>query len=100
MCTIYIYIIIFIIFLLMCINHYKITENFDTFSPYIGNQTYPYVYEKNKDQAALRSTLKKWELPFNTNNSGYWYTQNKDNPPYVNLNSFEDLKQVRFTVPK
>jgi len=97
----FIYIIIFIIILLMCINHYKLTEHFDTFSPYMQNQSYPFVYEKNMDQAALRSTLKKWELPFNrNNNSGYWNTESKDATPFVPLKSYDDLKHIRFLVDK
>ena len=84
----------------MCINHYKVTESFDTFSPYLKNHAYPFVYEKRRDQAELRSTLKKWEDPINTNNSGYWIPDKQNNPPFVPLNSFEDLKQVRFFIPK
>lgn len=99
-CLYIVYTIILIIFLLICINQNKLTEGFDTFSPFLNNHAYPFVYEKTKDQAELRSTLKKWEVPFNTNSSGYWVPQKKDNPPFVPLYSYEDLKQVRFFIPK
>jgi hypothetical protein len=101
MCVNYFFITIVLILLLLFSIHYnKLTENFDTFSPYIPNQEYPFVFQKNIDQKALRSVLKKWEQPFNTNNSGYLYNQHKYNPPYINLNSFEDIKKVRFSIPK
>ena len=62
--------IILCVFLLIIIillaNYYiNLKESFDTFSPYAGNQSYPFVYQQQKDQAMLRKTLKKWELPFN-----------------------------------
>jgi predicted membrane-bound dolichyl-phosphate-mannose-protein mannosyltransferase len=98
--TYIILIIILIILLLVSINNCKLIEKFDTFSPYMGNHAYPFVYQKNKDQQELRSTLKKWEYPFNTNSNGYRDMEYNKNPPFVNLNSYEDLKQVRFTIPQ
>ena len=81
------------------VNYYRFMniESFDTFSPYSGNCSYPFVYKKNADQYELRKTLKSWEKPFNTNNEGYWWTQlNERFPPLVPLYNYEDMKQVRF----
>ena len=62
-------------------------EMFDSFSPYMGNESYPYVYQKTMDQKMLRNTLKKWEKPFNCNNEGYYNAGFY--PPFVNINSYE-----------
>jgi predicted nucleic acid-binding Zn ribbon protein len=61
-------IILLIIFILLIIcvyffmKQYKRISNvemFDSFSPYMGNESYPYVYQKTMDQKMLRNTLKK-----------------------------------------
>ena len=70
-------------------------ESFDTFSPYIGNQQYPYVYQKNKDEEMLRNTLEKWEKPFNCNNEGYYNAGFA--PPYVQISSYTQMKNKEFT---
>jgi len=71
-------------------------ESFDDFSPYAGNQLYPFVYEKHKDQKMLRATLKRWEDPFNTNDEGYYNAEPGATPPLVPIYSYDDIKEVRF----
>ena len=74
--------------------HVMNVESFDVFSPYIGNQQYPYIYQKTKDQAMLRDTLKKWEKPFNCNNEGYYNAG--FTPPFVQISSYTEMKNKQF----
>ena len=69
-------------------------ESFDGFSPYMGNQSYPFVYQKNLDQEKFKKTLAKWEKPFNCYNEGYYNAGFK--PPYVHISSYVEMKNRRF----
>ena len=90
--------IILCVFLLIIIilvaNYYiNLKESFDTFSPYAGNQSYPFVYQQQKDQAMLRKTLKKWELPFNCHsNAGYYNAEPNGIPPMISICSYNNFK--------
>lgn len=85
--------IFFIIILISLINYYfNVKETFDTFSPYAGNQSYPFVYEQQKDREILRKTLKIWEQPFNCHsNAGYYNAEPKGIPPLVSICSFNNF---------
>ena len=69
-------------------------ESFDNFSPYMGNNSYPYVYQKNNDQKMLNRTLENWEAPFNLNDEGYYNAGFL--PPYVYINSYKPMKYKLF----
>ena len=69
-----------IIFIIMR-NSFK--EHFDSFSPYKGNDSYPFVYEKHLDDVKLQETLNKWETPFNIHNEGYYNAEPGGNPPFA-----------------
>lgn len=71
-------------------------ESFDNFSPFIGNNDYPFVYQKNIDQKNLRQTLKQWEKPFNCNNEGYLNAEPTGTPPLVPLYSYVQRNEVEF----
>ena len=71
-------------------------ESFDDFSPFIGNNDFPYVYQKNNDQKNLRQTLKQWEKPFNCNNEGYINAEPTGIPPLVPLYSYVQRNEVEF----
>ena len=83
--------IIFIILMIIIlkINYY---ENFDDFSPYINNQTYPYFYQKNLDNKLLQKTLKKWEDPLSSDNEGYYNAEPNKLPPLVPLYNYSNKK--------
>jgi hypothetical protein len=66
-----------------------IKESFDTFSPYEGNQSYPFVYQKNIDQVNLQKTLKKYEVPFNCMNDGYYNAEPNKLPPLISICSYK-----------
>jgi hypothetical protein len=68
--------------------YHKNIESFDTFSPYQGNQSYPFVYEKTIDDINLQKTLIKWEAPFNANDEGYYNAQPDGLPPLVPIYSY------------
>ena len=86
--------------IVLIINYYKNNniENFNDFSPYINNLTYPYVYQKNLDNKLLQKTLKKWEDPLNLNNEGYYNAEPNRLPPLVPLYDYVDRKHVEFPV--
>lgn len=87
-------IIIIIILLNQIIN---INESFDVFSPYAGNQSYPFVYEKTLDQKMLQKKLKIYETPFNCiSNAGYYNAEPKGIPPLVSICSFESYQNPPF----
>lgn len=69
-------------------------ESFDNFSAYEGNQSYPFVYQKNNDQKMLNKTLQNWEAPFNNNNEGYYNAGFI--PPYVYINSYIPRNEKLF----
>ena len=71
---------ILVIFIIMR-NSFK--EHFDSFSPYKGNDSYPFVYEKHLDDVKLQETLNKWETPFNIHNEGYYNAEPGGNPPFA-----------------
>lgn len=74
----------------------NINENFDTFSPYRCNPTYPFYKQKLWDQKMLQNTLEKWEKPFNKNDEGYWNAEPSGKPPLVKIYSYDDRHKVRF----
>lgn len=87
--NIFIFILIIILLIILIITFINSNiESFGDFSPYIGNQAYPYVYQKHADQKALRQTLKNWEKPFNYNNEGYYNAEPKGLPPLSPIVSF------------
>jgi uncharacterized protein YxeA len=96
----FILIILVILIIILVIIYYKNKniEKFNDFSPYINNQTYPYVYQKNLDNVLLQRTLKKWEDPFNTHDEGYYNAEPNKGPPLVPLYSYEDMREVKFPV--
>jgi hypothetical protein len=77
-------------------DNYITVESFDDFSPYSGNQAYPFVYEKQNDQKMLKQTLKKWEDPFNANDEGYYNAEPTGDPPLVPIYSYDDMEDMRF----
>jgi hypothetical protein len=79
--------------------HVMNVESFDDFSPYSGNQSYPFVYQKNQDQQMLRKTLRQWEQPFNCNDEGYYNAEPKGIPPMVPISSYVDLQHKKFLFP-
>jgi len=96
-------IIILIIFfcIINCMLKYTLNkkiENFHDFSPYLGNQLYPYADQKNLDNLLLQDTLKKWEAPFNSNNEGYYNAEPNKIPPLVPIYDYDDRKEVTFPV--
>lgn len=94
--SIIIFLIIVILFIFFNIFlKQKYIENFDQFSPYMGNLQYPYIYQKNMDQIMLKEKLKEWETPFNMNNEGYY---NKKNTPLIYISSYIDMKDKLFNV--
>jgi len=96
--SIYVILILIIIILFIFLNRFlkqRYIENFDQFSPYMGNLQYPYIYQKNIDQIMLKEKLKEWETPFNMNNEGYY---NKRNTPFVYISSYIDMKDKLFNV--
>jgi len=100
----FIYIILIIILILVGVIfiqkylHLMNLESFTDFSPYQGNQSYPWVYQRHLDQKAFRKTLEHWEKPFNENDEGYWNAEPCGNPPLVNIYSYDSMKDVKFTV--
>lgn len=93
----YIIIVFLVIFSIIAFNYlWNIKENFDTFSPYAGNQSYPFVFEQNLDRKMLRKTLKPWELPFNCHNEGYYNAEPNGIPPMVTICSYENMKKSPF----
>ena len=84
--------------IILIINYYKNIEHFNDFSPYIKNQKYPYLCQKNLDNKLLQKTLKKWEDPFNSNDEGYYNAEPNKLPPLVPLYDYEDRKHVEFPV--
>jgi hypothetical protein len=70
-------------------------ESFGDFSPYSGNNSYPFVYQKNLDQTFLKKTLKEWEMPFNNNDEGY-NTEQYGIPPLTKIYSYDEMRKVRF----
>lgn len=74
-------------------------ESFGDFSPYEGNQQYPFVYQKALDNKAFLKTLNKWESPFNCNDEGYWKGEPTGNPPLVPIYSYDNRHEVRFPYP-
>jgi len=94
---IFLVIIIIIIINILYFNDDDLNESFGDFSPYQGNESYPFVYEKTMDQKMLQKTLKPWETPFNClANAGYLNAEPKGIPPSVSICSFEDMKYPRF----
>jgi hypothetical protein len=93
-----IFLILMIILEVIYVFFYKKNEHesFDNFSPFIGNNDYPYVYQKNIDQKKLRQTLKQWEKPFNCNNEGYLNAEPTGLPPLVPLYSYVQRNEVEF----
>lgn len=90
-------IVFLIIIFIIVVNYYwNVKEGFDTFSPYAGNQSYPFVYEKHLDQEMLRRSLKAWETPFNCHNEGYYNAEPKGIPPMVTICSYENMKKSPF----
>jgi len=86
-------IIILIIAIIILLNYYynrdsNIKESFDMFSPYAGNNSYPFVYEQQRDQAMLQKTLNNWEKPFNCHDEGYYNAEPLGNPPMVTICAF------------
>ena len=77
--------------------HVMNVESFDSFSPYMGNQSYPFVYQKNLDQERLQKTLAKWEKPFNCYNEGYYNAGFY--PPFVQISSYVEMKDKLFGMP-
>ena len=69
-------------------------ESFDTFSPYTGNNSYPFVYLKERDNKLLKKTLKKWEQPFNCNDEGYWNAEPRGDPPLVPIVAYNTMREV------
>ena len=98
--SINLFLIIFLIFMIiiLILNYYKNIENFDDFSPYIKNETYPYFYQKKLDAKLLQKTLKKWETPFNSNDEGYYNLEQNKLPPLVPLYDYTDKRNVEFPV--
>jgi hypothetical protein len=100
----YLYILVIIILILVGLMfikkyfHLMNVESFMDFSPYQGNQSYPWVYQKHLDQKAFRKTLEHWEKPFNENDEGYWNAEPDGNPPLVPIYSYESMKHVKFNV--
>jgi len=76
--------------------HLMNSESFDNFSPYQGNQSYPWVYQKHLDDKAFKKTLAHWEKPFNANDEGYWNAEPNGNPPLVNIYSYDSMKEIKF----
>jgi hypothetical protein len=95
-------IIFFVIIIIITINilysrNDSLNESFGDFSPYQGNDSYPFVYEKTMDQKMLQKALKPWETPFNClANAGYWNAEPKGIPPTVSICAFEDMKHPTF----
>jgi hypothetical protein len=89
--------IFLVIFIIIIFNYFlTVKENFDTFSPYAGNQSYPFVYQQKLDQQMLRKSLKPWETPFNCHNEGYYNAEPKGIPPMVTICSYENMKKSPF----
>lgn len=90
-------IIFLVIFMIIAFNYlWNIKENFDTFSPYAGNNSYPFVYQKHLDQAMFRRSLKSWETPFNCHNEGYYNAEPNGIPPMVSICNYENMKKSPF----
>ena len=98
----YLLIIFLVIFIILVINilyskYDSLNESYGDFSPYQGNDSYPFVYEKTIDQELLQKALKPWERPFNClANAGYYNAEPKGIPPMVSICSFESKKYPRF----
>ena len=93
MLNIILIIFIVVILIISCNYFLNLKESFDTFSPYAGNHSYPFVYEQQRDKAMLRRTLKPWEVPFNCHNEGYYNAEPKGIPPLVTICSYESMKR-------
>jgi hypothetical protein len=75
----------------------NLNESFGDFSPYQGNDSYPFVYEKTMDQKMLQKALKPWERPFNClANAGYWNGEPNGVPPTVSICAYESMKYPTF----
>jgi hypothetical protein len=90
-------IIIIIIINILYLNKNILNESFGDFSPYQGNDSYPFVYEKTMDQKMLQKALKPWETPFNClANAGYLNAEPNGIPPTVSICAYEDMKYPTF----
>jgi hypothetical protein len=100
MCIIIILFIFLIIILYNEYNKYKNQkENFGNFSPYLGNQFYPYSIFKKNDQRMLEKIRYKWEKPFNCYNEGYYNAEQPCGPPLVPIYSYPTLNFHRNEKP-
>ena len=89
-------VIVIIILLNYKLNIIDLKESFDTFSPYKGNNSYPFVYQQKKDNEMLQKSLKPWELPFNCNNPGYYNAEPNNIPPLVTMCSYQNIENVPY----
>ena len=90
---------VFLVFIALIVLFYilyikTLHESFNNFRQYQYNNIYYFGYNKNKDNEMLQNTLKKWEIPFNNHNEGYYNLEEKEihllNPIYT-YTSMNDL---------